>query len=107
MITEEAAADTLRSGGANKANYLAARSRHDEALAAYRQALLIALREVEDALPAGVTLANATGSRAGAPYLTVNAAGLAAGASLTLTLNFTNPSKLAVNYSAQLFSGAF
>ena len=38
------------SGGANKANYLAARSRHDEALAAYRQALLIALREVEDAL---------------------------------------------------------
>lgn len=65
------------------------------------------LQLVLNGLPAGVTLANATGSRAGAPYLTVNAAGLAAGASLTLTLNFTNPSKLAVNYSAQLFSGAF
>ena len=37
-------------GGANKANYQAARSRYDEALAAYRQSLLIALREVEDAL---------------------------------------------------------
>lgn len=37
-------------GGANKANYQAAVSRYDEALAAYRQSLLIALREVEDAL---------------------------------------------------------
>jgi multidrug efflux system outer membrane protein len=37
-------------GGANKANYQAARSRYDEALATYRQTLLIALREVEDAL---------------------------------------------------------
>ena len=37
-------------GGTNKANYQAARSRYDEALAKYRQALLIALREVEDAL---------------------------------------------------------
>ncbi len=37
-------------GGSNKANFQAARSRYDEALAAYRQALLIALREVEDAL---------------------------------------------------------
>ncbi len=37
-------------GGSNKANYQAARSRYDEALAAYRQTLLIALREVEDAL---------------------------------------------------------
>ncbi|MEO8617406.1 MAG: efflux transporter outer membrane subunit [Luteolibacter sp.] len=37
-------------GGTNKANYQAARSRYDEALAAYRQTLLIALREVEDAL---------------------------------------------------------
>jgi multidrug efflux system outer membrane protein len=37
-------------GGSNKANYQAARSRYDEALATYRQTLLIALREVEDAL---------------------------------------------------------
>jgi multidrug efflux system outer membrane protein len=37
-------------GGANKAGYQAARSRYDEALAKYRQSLLVALREVEDAL---------------------------------------------------------
>ncbi len=37
-------------GGANKATYQAARSRYDEALARYRQTLLVALREVEDAL---------------------------------------------------------
>lgn len=36
-------------GGTNKANYQAARSRYDEALAKYRQTLLVALREVEDA----------------------------------------------------------
>jgi len=40
----------LLDGGSNKANYQAARSRYDEALANYRQVLLIALREVEDAL---------------------------------------------------------
>jgi outer membrane protein, multidrug efflux system len=40
----------LIDGGANKANYQAARSRYDEALATYRQTLLVALREVEDAL---------------------------------------------------------
>ncbi len=37
-------------GGKNTANFQAARSRYDEALAKYRQALLVALREVEDAL---------------------------------------------------------
>ena len=37
-------------GGTNKANYQAARSRYDEALAKYRQTLLVALREVEDTL---------------------------------------------------------
>lgn len=37
-------------GGLNKANYQASRSRYDEVLATYQQTLLIALREVEDAL---------------------------------------------------------
>lgn len=36
--------------GANQARLAAARSSYDEALAAYRQTLLVALREVEDAL---------------------------------------------------------
>jgi len=39
----------LIDGGSNTANYQAARARYDEALANYRQTLLIALREVEDA----------------------------------------------------------
>jgi multidrug efflux system outer membrane protein len=37
-------------GGANKANLSASRSRFDEALSGHRQTLLVALREVEDAL---------------------------------------------------------
>jgi multidrug efflux system outer membrane protein len=36
--------------GSNRANYQAATSRYEEALARYRQSLLVALREVEDAL---------------------------------------------------------
>jgi len=40
----------LIDAGANRANYDASRSFYDEALARYRQILLIALREVEDAL---------------------------------------------------------
>ena len=37
-------------GGRNKANLKAAKSRYDEALATYRQTLLMAFRDVEDAL---------------------------------------------------------
>ncbi len=44
------AAAPLLDGGFNQAIYKASRSRYDEALATYRQTLLIALREVEDAL---------------------------------------------------------
>ncbi|MFM2197822.1 MAG: hypothetical protein RLZZ505_1254 [Verrucomicrobiota bacterium] len=40
----------LIDGGTSKANYTASLSRYNEALATYRQSLLIALREVEDAL---------------------------------------------------------
>lgn len=40
----------LIDGGANSANYQAALARYNEALADYRQTLLVALREVEDAL---------------------------------------------------------
>jgi multidrug efflux system outer membrane protein len=47
-------------GGLNKASYQAALSRRDESLANYRNALLVALREVEDAL---VDLKGLAGSR--------------------------------------------
>lgn len=40
----------LFDAGSNRSNLQAARSRYDEALARYRQSLLVALREVEDAL---------------------------------------------------------
>ncbi len=47
-------------GGSNKSNFRAAVSRRDEALANYRNSLLVALREVEDAL---VDLKGLAGSR--------------------------------------------
>ncbi len=47
-------------GGTNRANYQASISRRDEALANYRNVLLVALREVEDAL---VDLKGLAGSR--------------------------------------------
>lgn len=40
----------LIDGGTNRSNYAASRSRYEESLATYRQTLLVALREVEDAL---------------------------------------------------------
>ena len=47
-------------GGTNRANYQASLSRRDEALATYRNTLLVALREVEDSL---VDLKGLAGSR--------------------------------------------
>ena len=69
------AAPILR-GGANKANYQAARSRYDEALAAYRQSLLIALREVEDALVDLKGLAKSRASLEGALKSSMETKGL-------------------------------
>ncbi|CDG84590.1 ExeM/NucH family extracellular endonuclease [Janthinobacterium agaricidamnosum] len=60
-----------------------------------------------DGLPAGVTLLNANGSNAGAAYLTVNLASLAPGATLSLPVSFSNPSKVAISYGAKIFSGNF
>ncbi|WP_426088552.1 ExeM/NucH family extracellular endonuclease [Janthinobacterium sp. PSPC1-1] len=59
------------------------------------------------ALPAGVTLANATGSHAGAAYVSVNAASLAPGATASFVVSFSNPSKVTINYSASIFAGNF
>lgn len=60
-----------------------------------------------DGLSSGVTLANATGSHNGAPYITLDAATLAPGATLSVGLQFNNPAKGAINYSAKIFSGTF
>lgn len=58
-------------------------------------------------LPAGVSLANATGSHAGAAYVTVNAASLAPGATASFAVSFSNPSKVTINYSASIYAGNF
>lgn len=58
-------------------------------------------------LPSGVTLANATGSHAGAAYVSVNAASLAPGATASFAVSFSNPSKVTIHYSASIFAGNF
>ncbi|MES2260826.1 MAG: ExeM/NucH family extracellular endonuclease [Pseudomonadota bacterium] len=58
-------------------------------------------------LTAGVTLDNASGSNAGSPYITVDVGTLAPGATLTIPLVFTNPSKGGIAYAAKFYSGTF
>ncbi|MDB5934811.1 MAG: WD40-like Beta Propeller Repeat [Massilia sp.] len=59
-----------------------------------------------NALPAGVVLANASGSYQGSPYITVGA-GLAPGASASFPVVFTNPSRLDLAYTTKTYSGNF
>ena len=60
--------------------------------------------ELQD-LVAGVTLVNATGMDNGNPYLTTTPSGLAAGASVTVPVSFSNPTRVGINYNVQVFSG--
>jgi predicted extracellular nuclease len=57
-------------------------------------------------LPAGVTLANATGSVNGVPYITV-APSLAAGAQISFQVKFNNPSRVGISYAPQVYTGSF
>ena len=58
-------------------------------------------------LAAGITLDNASGQHNGAPYITVNAASVAPGASVTVSMTFTNPAKAAIGFSNAVYTGAF
>lgn len=58
-------------------------------------------------LPAGVTLDNKSGTRDGAPYVTLPDASLAAGASVTVSVTFSNPNKVTISYTPKLYSGSF
>lgn len=60
-----------------------------------------------DGLPAGISLSNATGLHNGAPYITLNAGSLAAGASTTVTLNFSKSTTTNISYAAKVFRGTF
>jgi predicted extracellular nuclease len=59
-----------------------------------------------DGLAAGVTLDNRTGMQGGAPYIALPG-GIAAGATVTVTTTFINPSKGSFAYTPKLFSGTF
>ncbi len=58
-------------------------------------------------LTAGVTLANATGSYSGTPYLTVSTGALAPGQAVTVAVRFSNPSNARIGYTAKTYSGTF
>ena len=58
-------------------------------------------------LPATVTLANATGSFAGIPYLTVPSSGLSPGQAVSATVQFKNPANAIINFVPSVYSGAF
>jgi predicted extracellular nuclease len=65
------------------------------------------LQYVLQGLPAGVTLDNKSGDFNGAPYVTLPGASLAPGATVSVGLTFTNPSKTNVTYTSKLYSGTF
>jgi probable HAF family extracellular repeat protein len=54
-------------------------------------------------LTSGVTLVNALGIHNGAPYITIANNGLAAGASLTIPVRFSNPSNAKINFTPVTF----
>ena len=56
-------------------------------------------------LTTGVLMTNNTGSAFGYPFLTVSSGALAPGASLSLPIQFTNPSNLLINYTPVTYSG--
>lgn len=58
-------------------------------------------------LPAGVVLDNKSGEQGGAPYLTLPQTSIAAGASVSFSTTFSNPSKTSITYTPKLYSGTF
>ncbi|MGZ8288681.1 MAG: ExeM/NucH family extracellular endonuclease [Telluria sp.] len=58
-------------------------------------------------LPAGVTLDNASGKLNGVPYITAGAATVAPGATVTVSMIFSNPAKSGISFSNAIYSGAF
>jgi hypothetical protein len=65
------------------------------------------LQYVLQGLPNGVTLDNKSGDFNGAPYVTLPGATLAPGATVTVALTFTNPSKTNITFTSKLYSGTF
>jgi len=57
-------------------------------------------------LTAGVTLMNATGDLSGGPYLTIAVTSLASGHSATVSVQFADPSFVAINFTPVICSGS-
>jgi hypothetical protein len=58
-------------------------------------------------MPSTVTLVNATGKLSGTSYLTVPTASLAPGQSVTVSVQFTDPSNATINLIPAIYSGSF
>jgi hypothetical protein len=59
-------------------------------------------------MPPGVALVNASGSLSGTSYLTVPASsGLGTGQSITVNVQFKNPSNATINFTPAVYSGTF
>jgi len=58
-------------------------------------------------VPAGVTVANASGTHNGSPYITVPVTSLAPGAATSFTLQLSNPSNVSVSLTTTEYSGSF
>jgi predicted extracellular nuclease len=71
------------------------------------QAINGPLQFVLQGLSANATLDNKSGDFNGAPYITLPNASIAAGATVTVTTTFTNPSKATISYSTKLYTGTF
>jgi hypothetical protein len=58
-------------------------------------------------MPANVTLVNATGNLSGTPYLTVpGVATLPSGRSVTVSVEFKNPSNVTINSTPVIYAGS-
>ena len=58
-------------------------------------------------LSAGVSMSNSTGTHNGSPYITASADGLAPGASVSVPIQFTNPSGVSIAFTPVTASGTY
>lgn len=58
-------------------------------------------------LAAGITLDNASGQHNGVPYITATPGSVAPGATVTVSMTFTNPAKAGISFSNAVYRGAF
>jgi hypothetical protein len=63
---------------------------------------------VLNSLPAGVTLANSMGTFNQCPYITIpTLTSMAPGQSVTVPVQFSNPSNVVINFTPEFYAGSF